>query len=136
VNPSLAKENPHKEHEEHKRLLVSTAFHKRSIGYGREIFCLARWLAEVHKDPAPVLVNSRLSAISNEAGRCKGVFASLSYLLEPFLFFLAHTHALAQKSPVASAVLRLEPCSPYSLSPVLLIASVLPTKHLFDHRGP
>ena len=63
MNPSLAKENPHEEHEGHKRLLVSTAFHKRSIGYGREIFCLARWLAEVHKDPAPVLVNSRLALV-------------------------------------------------------------------------
>jgi hypothetical protein len=52
------------------------------------------------------------------------------------LFFLAHTHALAQKSPVASAILRLEPCSPYSLSPVLLIALVLPTNHLFDQCGP
>jgi len=25
----------------------------------REIVFLARWLAEIHKDPAPVLVNSR-----------------------------------------------------------------------------
>jgi len=58
VNPSLAKENPHEEHEEHKRLLVSTAFRKRSIDYGREIFCLAHWLAEVQRDPAPVLVKA------------------------------------------------------------------------------
>jgi len=69
VNPSLAKENPHEEHEEneeheeHKRLLVSTTFHKRSIACGREIFGLARWPAEVHKDPAPVLANSRLTLV-------------------------------------------------------------------------
>src|SRR6266478_6665598 len=61
VNPLLAKENPHEEREGHKRLLVSTAFHKRCVGYRREIVFLARWLAEVHKDPAPALVNSRLT---------------------------------------------------------------------------
>jgi hypothetical protein len=61
VNPLLAKENPHKEHEVHKRLLVSTALHKRSMGHRREIVFLARWLAEVHPVPAPVLVNSRLT---------------------------------------------------------------------------
>jgi hypothetical protein len=63
------------------------------------------------------------------------VFASFSYYWSLFFSFL-HTHALAQKSPVASAILRLEPCSPYSLSPVLLIALVLPTNHLFDQCGP
>jgi hypothetical protein len=57
VNPLLVKENPHKEHEGHKRLLVSTAFHKRSVGYRREIVFLARWLAEVHEDPAPVFIS-------------------------------------------------------------------------------
>jgi integrase len=46
VNPLLAKKSPHEEHEGHKRLLVSTAFHKRSMGYRREIVFLARWLAE------------------------------------------------------------------------------------------
>src|SRR6266478_699659 len=46
VNPLLAKENPHEEHEGHKRLLVSTAFHKRRVGYKREIVFLAPWLAE------------------------------------------------------------------------------------------
>ena len=61
MNPLLAKENPHKEHEGHKRLVDSTAFHKRSMGYRREIVFLALWLAEVHQDPAPVLVNSRLT---------------------------------------------------------------------------
>jgi len=63
MNPSLAKGNLPEEHEEHKRLLVSTAFRKRSIGDGREIFCLTRWRAEVLKDPAPVLVNSRLTLV-------------------------------------------------------------------------
>jgi len=43
-----------------------------------------------------------------------------SYLVELFRLFLAHTPALAQKSPVASAILHLEPCSPYSLGPVSL----------------
>jgi integrase len=31
VNPSLAKENPREEHEGHKRLLVSTAFHHQAV---------------------------------------------------------------------------------------------------------
>jgi hypothetical protein len=57
----LAKESQHKEREGYKRLLVSTAFHKRRVGYRREIVFLARWLAEVHKDPAAVLVNSQLT---------------------------------------------------------------------------
>jgi hypothetical protein len=51
-------------------------------------------------------------------------------------FSFLHTRALAQKSPVANAILRLEPCSPYLLSPVLLIALVLPTNRLFDQCGP
>jgi hypothetical protein len=33
----LTKENPHKEHEGQQRLLVSIAFRKRRMGYGREI---------------------------------------------------------------------------------------------------
>jgi hypothetical protein len=52
----------------------STTFRESSIGYGREIFCLARWLAEVPKDAAPVLVNSRLSARIDWVGHFGGRF--------------------------------------------------------------
>jgi len=38
-----------------------------------EIFCLARWLAEVHKDPAPVLVNSRVRSQASIALRTLAV---------------------------------------------------------------
>jgi hypothetical protein len=50
---------------------------------------------------------SELNLKTREAGRCQECFASFSYLLELFVRLIAHTPALAQKSPVARAILGL-----------------------------
>jgi len=61
-------------------------------------------------------------------------FAFASHLQEPFLRFLARTRALAQRSPLARAILGFERVHPTRSVPCGFITLVLSTKHLFDQQ--
>jgi hypothetical protein len=64
-----------------------------------------------------------VSAISNEAGRCQEVSLSFFASVNPLLFSIEHTRALAQERPFPRRIFfrrRSLSVSPYALSPVFL----------------
>ena len=84
--------------------------------------------------------NGTQRRISNEAGRCQEVSSSFFASLNLLLFFIEHTHALAQVRPFTSEIFfrrrSLFRVHPTRSAPCSFITSVLATKHLFDPGGP